>query len=412
MREQQESNFKNDISNMDMSSVAAGFANQVAYCRANDAPITARVVAAIARLLPDPQSGFARRIAGWTGHSLADALPLRAAAAFHALYLDQTAPELASLYAELPAHHARTAASIAPDSISTDSAAETFSTATAAATSATAHAIIGSITADNTATAAEDAAIIAAVASRHDGKLLPWLDGPPQTNESGRSANFIAAMLWLVDQGCPARFEVMEIGSSAGINLMMDRYHYDLGEISVGPQPAVLQFQPEWRGSAPPRHELEFSHLRGCDIHPVNLGNQQEAARIKAYIWPEHHVRFQRLEAAIAAAQQSPPDLVQAEAADFVEAELARPQEPGSTRVLMHSIVWQYLPKQQQERITAAMERAGANAAPDKALAWIRVEGNRTVHVPELTVRHWPAHPAPQLLAHSHPHGAWIDWKS
>ena len=31
--------------------------------------------------------------------------------------------------------------------------------------------------------------------------LLPWLDGPPQTNEAGRSANFIAAMLWLADQG-------------------------------------------------------------------------------------------------------------------------------------------------------------------------------------------------------------------
>ena len=46
---------------------------------------------------------------------------------------------------------------------------------------------------------------------------MPWLDGPPQTNEAGRSANFAAAFLWLVDQGLPADFELMEIGSSAGI---------------------------------------------------------------------------------------------------------------------------------------------------------------------------------------------------
>ena len=36
---------------------------------------------------------------------------------------------------------------------------------------------------------------------------MPWLDGPPQTNEAGRSANFAAAFLWLVDQGLPADFD-------------------------------------------------------------------------------------------------------------------------------------------------------------------------------------------------------------
>ncbi|TXI05001.1 MAG: DUF2332 domain-containing protein, partial [Pseudomonas monteilii] len=47
--------------------VKAAFANQVAYCRANDAPVTARIVAAIATLLDRPTSDFARRIAGWKG---------------------------------------------------------------------------------------------------------------------------------------------------------------------------------------------------------------------------------------------------------------------------------------------------------------------------------------------------------
>jgi hypothetical protein len=36
-------------------------------------------------------------------------------------------------------------------------------------------------------------------------------------------------MLWLAGQGLPPRFECLEIGSSAGINLMIDRYFYDLG---------------------------------------------------------------------------------------------------------------------------------------------------------------------------------------
>src|SRR3546814_21070601 len=78
-----------------------------------------------------------------------------------------------------------------------------------------------------------DAAIVAGVVARHETALLPWLDGPPQTNEAGRSSAFIAAMLWLADRGLPPRFQCLEIGSSAGINLMIDRYHYDLGGMQV-----------------------------------------------------------------------------------------------------------------------------------------------------------------------------------
>src|SRR3546814_11242770 len=74
------------------------------------------------------------------------------------------------------------------------------------------------------------------------------------------------------------------------------------------------------------------------------------------------------------------PNLVHANAADFVEAELATPQPAGTTRVLMHSIVWQYVPADQQARVTAAMEAAGARATADRPRAWNALEANRKVH--------------------------------
>ncbi|WP_260580488.1 DUF2332 domain-containing protein [Sphingopyxis sp. PET50] len=158
--------------------VRAAFYNQVLYCRANDAPVTARIVAALATLLDAPATGFARRIAEWPGAPLADALPLRAAGGLHALHLAGVAHELAPIYAD--------------------------------------------------ADGINDTAIVAGVVRRHEATLLPWLDGPPQTNEAGRSSSFIAAMLWLTEQGLPPQFQCLEIGSSAGINLMLARYHYDL----------------------------------------------------------------------------------------------------------------------------------------------------------------------------------------
>ena len=349
-----------DMAETGRAAVRTAFANQVAYCRANDAPVTARIVAAIASLLTRPASEFARRIADWPGAPLADALPLRAAGGFHALHLSEAAHELAPIYAD----------------------AEDIN----------------------------DAAIVAGVVTRHEAALLPWLDGPPQTNEAGRSSNFIAAMLWLAEQGLPPHFDCLEIGSSAGINLMIDRYHYDLGGVHVGPQPGAMAFAPDWRGNHPPMHRVAFAGIKGCDVAPVDLTDPAQALRLKAYIWPEHHIRFARMEAAIAAAHAEKPNLIRANAADFVEAELARPQVAGTTRVLTHSIVWQYVPADQQARVTAAMEDAAARATPDRPLAWIALEANRTVHHHELVVRYWPGGGEPCKLAHAHAHGAWIEW--
>ena len=349
-----------DMTSSGPDAVGTAFRNQVAYCQHSDAPVTARVVAAIwAAIEGGLDNALARRIANWHGAPLADALPLRVAGGIHALQLAGAEPALAPIYRNVPA---------------------------------------------------DDAAILTQAMTRHEAALMPWLDSPPQTNEAGRSSNFIAAMLWLAERGLPARFQCLELGSSAGINLMLGRYRYDLGGTRVGPEPGAMQFAPDWTGAPPPDRPIEIAATRGCDVAPVDLTDADQALRLKAYIWPEHGVRFQRMAAAVEAARESRPDIVAMNAAEFVEAELARPQDDGTTRVLMHSIVWQYVPQDQQERVTAAMEAAGAAATPDRPLAWIMVEADRMVHRHQLTVRYWPGGEEGTRLAWSHPHGAEIEW--
>ena len=349
-----------DMNTRGAGAVATAFANQVAYCENAGAPITARVVAGIAAVLQsDASNALIERIRSWQGAPLADALPLRVAGGIHALHLAGSEPRLAPIYRGI---------------------------------------------------GADDAAIIGEVMQAHEAPLLPWLDGPPQTNEAGRSANFIAAMVWLAERGLPPRFQCLEIGSSAGINLMLDRYRYDMGGVSVGPDDPVMQFAPEWRGALPPSREIAIVSTKGCDVAPVDLTDPAQALRLKAYIWPEHTVRFERMDAAIHAASERRPDLVRMNAADFVEAELALPQAEGIVRMLMHSIVWQYVPEDQQARVRAAMEAAGELATPERPLAWVSVEADRTVHRHMLKVRYWPGGGDEVQLAWSHPHGADIEW--
>ena len=190
---------------------------------------------------------------------------------------------------------------------------------------------------------------------------------------------------------------------------MIDRYRYDLGGVKIGPKHAALAFEPEWRGPPPPSPGIAFTSLKGCDVAPVDLTDPAQALRLRAYIWPEHHARFARMDGAIAAATASKPDIVRMNAADFVEQALTGPQEAGTTRVLMHSIVWQYVPADQQARVSAAMAAAGARATAQRPLAWIALEANRTVHHHELTVRYWPGGEQRLKLGVAHAHGAWLE---
>lgn len=343
------------------AAVRTAFENQIAYCRDNGAPVTALVCQALAALLEGARGGAVMAsIRRWEGAPLADALPLRIAGGLHALHLGGQQPNLEPIYqGEQPG---------------------------------------------------DAADRIAAALERHEAFLLPWLDRPPQTNEAGRSWAFAAAMLWLIERGCPSAFALYELGSSAGINLMMDRYRFDLGGVTAGPARARMRIAPEWRGRPPPETAFGIASTEGCDVAPVDLTDPEEALRLRAYIWPELTERFARMDAAVAAARRSPPRIARQNAGDFVEDVLARAPQPGVTRMIAHSVVWQYIPSDERKAISAAIEEAGARASATSPLAWVMLEANRDTHRHELTVRWWPGGPEPVRLAAAHPHGSWVEW--
>ncbi|QZD89111.1 DUF2332 domain-containing protein [Qipengyuania aurantiaca] len=346
---------------MDIVSVPQAIEWQAKHAENAGAPGTAQVVRALLAL-EESEAATARRIFAWQGLSLRDAMPLRIAAGIHNLLLTGEEPRLEDVYAgRMPAQ----------DQVD---------------------------------------ALVREIVETHDFQLMPWLDGPPQTNEAGRSASFAAGLLWLADgRTCP-KFEWLEIGASAGINTMLGRYHYDLGGVSTGPSGSRMRIVPEWRGGPPPDSDIGFVDTRGSDIAPVDLTDEAQALRLKSYVWPEATGRMARIDAAIALASLMPPEIERMDAGDWVEKELAKPQEEGVTRVLGHSIMWQYLPDFTQERIETALQEAGSSATKERPLAHLSLETNRETFAHELKVRYWPDGEKPAHLANAHPHGAWVEW--
>lgn len=333
---------------------------QAGHAEHNDAPCTGRIIRAFIQLVSSgTQVGERMRL--WPGPALEDAMPLRLAGGFHYLHLTGADDRLAAVYA-------------------------------------------GAIADQD-----EIDAIVLAVTRDHDARLVEWFAGPPQTNEAGRSAGIMAQLLWLAKRLGPC-FELNEIGSSAGINTMLDRFDFDLGGVRAGVPGSPLLIRPEWRGPPPPQGSVEIIAIEGCDVAPIDITDAEAALRLKSYVWPDAPGRLQRIDAACGFARERPPRVAKADAADWTGMRLARPQPDGVCRVLYHSIVWQYIPEAGRARIEAAMARAGGLATSGHPLAWVTVETNRETFRHELRCRTWPGGGDWLLLGEAHAHGRWIEW--
>jgi hypothetical protein len=305
----------------------------------------------------DRDSAVGRRVLDWPGQGdpFADALPLRLTGGLHALVRLGDAPGLAACYPPNP-------------------------------------------------TPGDEAlwAALAPVLAEPD--LLPWLESAPQTNEVGRSAVLMAGLLVVAERfGQPV--ELLELGASAGLNLVLDRYGYDLGGVGAGNSDSALQLKPDWKGPAPPAVPVTVARRRGVDLHPLDA--RRDGDRLLAYVWPDQARRLAQLEAALAIAAEDPPEIEPGDAADWLEARLAEPREAGVTRVVLHSIAFQYFPEEAKARIEAALERTGEAAEAGAPLAWLRYEHDGGERI-SLRLRTWPGEE--RLLGHGHPHGSKVEW--
>lgn len=329
---------------------------QAAICRAMGSPFAAEVLDAAARVL-DNATLTGLTVLGWPGDPDKAAVALRLGGGLHALARERSCLALTALY---------------------DAKSGDF-----------------------------DAAVREAVAS-HDAWLADWLASPPQTNEIGRSAAVMAGLMTIAAR-TGRTIELLEIGASAGLNLNLDRYAFDLGGVSAGDAASPISIAPEWRGPPPPHAPVSIAGRRGCDVAPLDAADPETATRLIAFVWADRPERIARLEAAIGLAARHPPVVDRADAVAWLAQRLARPQAAGVARVVFHTIVLQYLTRQARAEVGALVEAAGTRATPERPLAWLAFEWDGERSLVELVLRLWPGG-GETLLATAHPHASWIAW--
>lgn len=195
----------------------------------------------------------------------------------------------------------------------------------------------------------------------------------PQTNEPARSTVLLAGLLRLAAM---VRFPVrlFEFGASAGLNTRLDRYRYEGNGWAWGDPRSPLVLRNRERSGRPRAldADLRIAERAACDLHPLDLANEEDRLSLRSFVWADQVERLDRLDRAIEAANSVAMRVEQSNALPWVRKRFVPKQ--GTATVVMHSLVAYYLTEKQRERLIAAIEGAARDAQADAPMAWLRFE--------------------------------------
>jgi hypothetical protein len=247
--------------------------------------------------------------------------------------------------------------------------------------------------------------------------LVPILEQRrTQTNEIGRVAVLAPA---LAAVAADREVSVVDVGTSAGLTLQLDRCFVDYGSAgTIGDPESPVRVACEVLHGEPPLRSTPVHRRIGLDRYPLDPADPDDARWLLACTWPDTG-RLDRTRAAVGMATEYPVEL---HAGDAVRDLPALLDDIDGPVVITTTWAAAYLPPDQR----AAFAENLADASRHRPLAWISAEGPGvvaglpqaeapTVEGPTasvlgaITYRDGAIDEA-RLLAHVHPHGRWLWW--
>lgn len=203
------------------------------------------------------------------------------------------------------------------------------------------------------------------IADHWDAVSAVIMSRSTQTNEAARCGAILPVL-----SSIEGPIALIEVGASAGLCLIPDRYSYLYatahGDVTVLGRAAAPILRCSISGAEPPTRLPEIAWRAGIDLNPLDASDRDDATWLEFLVWPEHVERRARLRAALALVAADPVRIV---AGDLVEAlpALAAEAPRDATLVVMHTAVLNYLPADHRRRAVDVIRDTGAR--------WISQEG-------------------------------------
>jgi hypothetical protein len=228
------------------------------------------------------------------------------------------------------------------------------------------------------------------------------LEQTVQTNEVQRSWMLLPCFLRAAQLLGADELDVVELGPSAGLNLVWDGYGYSYEAGEWGDPGAALRLTGEERARVPATLLAVTPRLVrrvGIDLAPVDVTTEAGARLLQCFVWAGQDERFERLTRAIEVVRANPPELVRG---DFT-CELPNVLRDRPTLVFETAA----FPYVSDETRAAVRETLAHAAAPLAFVTAGRPRGDGQGWGMRLET--YPGGER-QFVGHADFHGAWLDY--
>ena len=230
-----------------------------------------------------------------------------------------------------------------------------------------------------------------------------------QTNEVGRCAYLLPAFSLIADENPGLPLSLVDIGASAGLHLLWDRYSYEYGGCPRRRRVFSVRIKAEVRGSGSPPISSGFPTVEfriGLDLNPVRLTDSDAALWLRALIWPEHERRAAQLNAAIGLAIDNPPTLIAGDALETLPEVLDRiPAE--STLCIFHNYTLNQFSREDRSRFDAILDECSMERDVH-LLSGEGLWGQNYATLELVSIRGGSR--SRRRLANVDYHGKWLEW--
>lgn len=135
-----------------------------------------------------------------------------------------------------------------------------------------------------------------------------------QTNEVRRCA-YLYPIFSLIYNKVKKPLSLIEIGTSAGLQLLLDKYSYSYGDNQMyGDKNSPVHITSEIKQGSIPSILLESPPVAskiGIDLHISDLRNSEDYLWLKSLIWTEHEERLKLFESAARYFKENPVELIE-----------------------------------------------------------------------------------------------------
>jgi hypothetical protein len=224
-----------------------------------------------------------------------------------------------------------------------------------------------------------------------------------QTNEVRRSAYLMLAFTHIYESAGRKPLALIDIGCSAGLHLLWDRYRYDFDIDACGDADSPTRIDCALRGDKRPRIPDTMppcAFRLGIDLNPIDLTDAVERRWLEAMLWPEHADRRRLTSAAISLALDDPPPMIRGDATKILREHLAAVPD-DCTLVVYHCHALCQVQSHELDLFGRDLEELSHR----REVYLLSAEGH-TLRLQRIVNGETES----SLLARKDPHGRWVEW--